>query len=152
MNTLTQEQGDRMIAVLVEIRDLLKSRAAAPKAAGASNHKEGVFTGWKAQRVPSWAQYDAGIQFGDLGKKALEYWLNWEPRGWKGQPPKPDDLAMRMALDEAKAEVESGAYVPPQYTNKPKEERSAARSARKETPVNQGPQTGQEITDEDVPF
>ena len=156
MNTLTQEQGDRVIALLVEIRDLLKAGAVAPRVGGGSGsgHKEGVFTGWKAHRVPSWATYDAGIQFGDLGAKSLDYWLKWEPKGWKGAPPKPEDLALRKVLDEAQAEVESGAYVPPKYTNKPKEERSSSgsRPPRRETPVDQGPGGGNETPEEDVPF
>lgn len=144
---MTNDGEKQIIGLLTEIRDLLKAGAASSD----PNFKEGVFTGWKAARVPGWAKFDKGVQFGDLSGKSLDYWINsWAPNGYNGNPPKPEDMALRKLLDEGKAEVESGAYVPPQYTNKPREPKKDAASSRpaprsKPTPPPQDDDDGSNV-------
>jgi hypothetical protein len=161
MDTITKDQGDKIIGLLGQILIALNAMkdggAMTASGRGGSadpNFREGVFTGWKAARVPSWTKFDRGVQFGDLSGKSLDYWINtWQPNGYQGNPPKPEDVALRKLLDEAKAEVDSGAYVPPKYTNKPKEPKADRPAPRRETPVDQGQGGGQNDNgDSDVPF
>lgn len=144
------EQLDQIIGLLKEI-------LAATKAGGgvknASGHKEGVFSGWKAARVPMWAKFDGGIQFGELSGKALAFWLGYQPKGYQGAPPKPEDLAMRKLLDQAQSDIDSGAYIPPQYTNKPKEPSKAKPKPAAPSEAEQANQGGAGTEDfGDVPF
>lgn len=150
---MTKEQGDRIITLLEQILAKGGVGGGGSGPVGDPSFREGVFTGWKAARVPSWTKFDRGVQFGDLSGKSLDYWINtWQPNGYQGNPPKPEDLALRKLLDEAKAEVDSGAYVPPKYTNKPKEPRSdsaprAGGGGRRPAPAPQD-----DVNDEPPPF
>lgn len=158
---MTKAQGEQIIGllgqILVALNGIKDGGSMSVSGRGGSadpNFREGVFTGWKAARVPSWTKFDRGVQFGDLSGKSLDYWLNsWQPNGYNGNPPKPEDLALRQLLDEGKAEVDSGAYVPPKYTNKPKEpksDRPAPRSGGSGGRPAPAPQD--ESNDEDMPF
>ena len=145
--------------LLEEIRDLLRVQNAlleklvsgggaknpAAGAAGGTHH-----SGWKAVRVPSWAKFDGGIPFGDLSIKSLTFWLNWQPRPYKDRPISETDKALRAALDEAQADIESGKHIPPERTIRPagSQPQRGAPSAQHEPP----PADPASITDEDVPF
>lgn len=148
MEPITKEQGDKIISLLEQI--LAKGGVGgggSNTGGGGANpkFKEGAFTGWKAARVPGWAKFDAGVQLGDLNAKGLAFWLAYEPRPYQGNI-SPQDLALRRLLDQAKADVDSGAWVPPQYTNKPKEAKAPPKSSP--TPPPQGDNNEKD----DVPF
>lgn len=146
-------QGQKIIELLEDILTAIKANGTGGGVKNTSGHKEGVFSGWKAARVPMWAKFDGGIQFGDLSGKALAFWLNYQPKGYNGAPPKPEDLALRKLLDQAQMDIDSGAYVPPQYTNKPKEPSKAKPKPAAPTEEEQANQGGAGSEDfGDVPF
>jgi hypothetical protein len=147
---MTPDQGQKIIELLEDILTAIKANGSGGGVKNASGHKEGVFDGWKAARVPMWAKFDGGIQFGDLSGKALAFWLGYQPKGYQGAPPKAEDVALRKLLDQAQADVSSGAWVPPQYTNKPKEPSKAKPKPAPPTEAQQANQGGEST--EDVPF
>jgi hypothetical protein len=129
METITKEQG-------AEIIDLLKQILAKGGVGGGSgggfittkgtdpNFREGVFTGWKAARVTF--GFDQGVQLGDIGEKGWDYFMNrWAPR----DSTYPADVAFKAAVEAGKDEIRSGHYVPPKYTNKPREPKSERMSS-----------------------
>lgn len=151
-NPNTLEQLDQIIGLLKEILAATKANGGGAKATD-PNFKEGVFSGWKAARVPSWAKFDGGVQFGDLSGKALAFWLGYQPKGFQGAPPKAEDMALRKMLDQAQQDIDSGEYKPPQYTNKPKESKATTpKPAARPAPSEAQQANVSDDTGEDVPF
>jgi hypothetical protein len=148
---MTPDQGQRIIELLEDILTAIKANGSGGGVKNASGHKDGVFDGWKAARVPMWAKFDGGIQFGDLSGKALAFWLGYQPKGYQGAPPKAEDVALRKLLDQAQADVSSGAWVPPQYTNKPKDPSKAKPNPAAPTEAEHANQCGPD-DGSDVPY
>lgn len=147
MDTITKEQGDEIISLLKQIlaKGGVGSGGSGGGAGGDPGFREGVFTGWKAVRITF--GFDKGVQLGDLGGKGFAYFFDkWQPR----EPVKAEDAALQRALAEAKIEIDSGAYVPPKYTNKPyvPKDGGAGRGPSGERPAP----APQDQIDEDVPF
>lgn len=154
---MTPDQGQKIIELLEDILAAIKANGTGGGVKNADpNFKEGAFTGWKAARVPSWAKFDGGIQFGDLSGKALAFWLSYQPKGFQGAAPRAEDLALRKHLDQAQQDIESGTYTPPQYTNKPKDpsKAKAPKPAPAATPPAGGSagEGGNIDGDDSVPF
>jgi hypothetical protein len=72
----------------------------------------------------------------------LAFWLGYQPKGYQGAPPKAEDMALRKLMDQAQADVSSGEWVPPQYTNKPKEPSKAKPKPAPPTEAEQASQGG----------
>jgi hypothetical protein len=55
-----------------------------------------------------------GAKLGEIPTANLLWWVNnFAPKGYNGRPPGKDDVALRAALDAAKAELEQNAESPP---------------------------------------
>lgn len=61
---------------------------------------------WKYIAVPQWSKhFKEGFKtFGDLDDKQLWWWaVKWQPTGYKGKPPKKEDVELRRMLDSIRS-------------------------------------------------
>ena len=150
----------KLIELLASIDLSLKELAKAAKERPAASSGAGQSAGWRVMKVPSWAKFDAGKQFGDLDDKGLFFWTSkWFPKPFTKTdgtivPTKSTDAALRKALDEAAKEL--GLPLPDGYepAEAPKQASEADPDAFVAPPrsnAKPAPPPRDNI-DEDVPF
>lgn len=92
---------------------------------------------WKSLPIPSWSKHvkEMGHKtFGDLPKNLLWWWaIQWQPTGYNGQPPKPEEVELRKTLD----------FVKDNYDFESKEDRGSEPASREPAPP---------VEDDQVPF
>lgn len=114
---------------------------------------------WREFKVPFGKA--AGAKLGELPYKNLRWWIeNYEPKPFKGRPPKQSDLDFRAALDAAQASIESEAQVQHdaleterelvESNRAPRHMANAGTSDFQHDQYDDG--LSREIGDEDVPF
>lgn len=147
---MSPQNETKLLEILGSIDLSLKELAKAAKERPAASSGGGQSAGWRSMKVPSWAKFDAGKQFGELDDKGLFFWTSkWFPKPFtKGDgsvvPPKSTDAALRKALDEAAKEL--GLPLPEGY------EPESAPKATEQAPTSRPTPPPADSVDEDVPF